>query len=103
MGLIRKTWGISISNMNHERSAMDMDIFMEDKLLLWDYRSFILVHLGSANIFHRFGLIGVWLARFSVFGLGLGRGSVDVTGWGHHGSSSCGDVTTGSMELGLFI
>ena len=85
--------------MNHERSPMNMDIFMED------FSSVGLpeVHLGSANIFHRFGLIGVWLARFSVFGLGLGRGSVDVTGWGHHGSSSCGDVTTGSMDLGLFI
>lgn len=38
-------------------------------------------------------------------GSGRGRkgpcGSVDVTCWGHHGSSSCGDVTTGSMELGL--
>ena len=46
--------------------------------------------VGSAKIFHRFGLIGVWLARFSVFGQGDRGRSVDVTSWGHHGSSMWG-------------
>lgn len=66
---------VDLTNFEH---GFDQNFYGESNgiqwriFLRWDYRR-DLVHLGSANIFHRFGLIGVWLARFSVFGLGQGK------------------------------